>query len=328
MLSSPAVGCRSIRAWDQGQSGRYSSRTAVWIVVSGSSVYVDGASVGTITGAGPVTIAGNATQVIIAAAAAMVHWDGSSLTPVTFPDGANVTSVRFVAGYFLATRDSTQRVYFSMLNDGTAWDGLDYFAAENEPDQLLDLTDANDTLVLIGTKTTEFWVKTGNSDLPFQAIQQRVYPKGAIATGCAVAEDNTHFWVGNDGIVYRAGNVPEPMSDDGHTADILASASVSMFLVNDERHKLLHVRLGTKTLVVDITGGAWSEFASVGFSNYRVACSDGSLMGDDAAGKIWEWSGYADDSGPMERRISAGFPVNGGRWARQSISPEIMPIRP
>lgn len=282
------------------------------ITVSGGTVYADGVSIGSLTGSGPVSIAGNATQVIITAGLDMIHWNGSSFTTVTFPDGASVTSVRFVAGYFLAIRAGTQRTYFSTLNDGTAWDGLDYFAAENEPDYLRDLEIANDILVLIGTGTTEFWVRTGNADLPFQAIQQRVFQIGAIATGCVIPEDNTHFWVGDDGIVYRAGNVPEPLSDDGHTADILASSTVSMFLVKDERHKLLHVRLDTKTLVVDIAGGGWSEFASIGLTNYRVACSDGSLMGDDTTGKIWEWGGYADNDGPMERRISAGFPINGG----------------
>lgn len=282
------------------------------IIVSGSSVYADGVLIGALAGSGAVSIAGNATQVIIAAGDDMVHWDGTTFSTVSFPDGAGVTAVGFLAGYFLAERADTQRTYFSAINDGSDWDGLDYFAAENEPDALRDLVVANDILVLIGTATTEFWARTGNADLPFQAIQQRVFQYGAIATGCAVAADNTHFWIGNDGIVYRAGNVPEPVSDDGHTADILASTSWAMFLVLDERHKLLHVRLDTKTLVVDITGGSFSEFTCLGWVNYRVSCSNGVLMGDDTDGSIWVHSGYTDFDGPMERRISAGFPVNGG----------------
>lgn len=282
------------------------------VVVSGTRVYVNGAMVGTLSGSGPVSIAGNATQIVVAAGAAMVLWNGTTFSTVSFPDVANVSRVTFLAGYFLAIRAGSQRIYFSALNDALSWDGLDYFAAENEPDELRDLIVTNDILVPIGTATTEFWARTGNADLPFQAIQQRVFQVGVIAAGCSIAEDNTHFWVGDDAIVYRAGNVPEPISDDGHTADILASTERSMFLVKDERHKLLCIRLDAKTLVFDITGGAWSEFASVGRSNWRAHCSNGSIMGDDETGTLWRFAGYVENGGPLERRISAGFPVNGG----------------
>jgi len=282
------------------------------IVVSGAGVYADGTLIGALGGNGPVSIAGDANQVIIAAGGDMVHYDGSAFTTVAFPDGAFITSVAHLAGYFVALRAGTQRWYFSTIGDGAAWDGLDYASAENEPDQLNDIIVANDLLVLIGTSTTEFWIRTGNADLPFQAVQQRVFEYGSIAAGCAVPVDNTHIWIGNDGIVYRAGQVPEPVSDDGHTADILGSTSWRMFLVNDERHKLIHVRLDAKTLIFDVTGGTWSEFESSGWTNYRVACSNGALMGDDETGKLWEFSGYLDAGGPLERRISGGFPVNGG----------------
>jgi hypothetical protein len=305
---STTIGSGPVRAIFQRDGVLSGSR----FTVSGPSVYVNAAILGALGGSGPISIAGNATQVIITAGASMVHWNGTTFSTVSFPDGAGVTAVAFLAGYFLAIRAGTQRVYFSALNNGASWDGLDYFAAENQPDQALDLVIANDILVIVGSDSTEFWAKTGNADLPFQAIQQRVFQIGAIATGCAVEADNTHFQIAKDGIVYRAGNVPEPISDDGHTADILASATRSLFLVEDERHKLLHVRLATKTLVFDVTSGNPSEFASLGRTNYRASCSDGTYMGDDTDGSIWVFSGYADAGGPMERRISAGFPINGG----------------
>jgi hypothetical protein len=285
------------------------------ITVSGSEVYSDTTLIGSINVVGPVSIAADATQVVITGGADAVHWDGSTFSTIAFPDGAAVRAVAYLAGYFLAVRDDTQRIYFSAVGDGTDWDGLDYFSAENEPDRLLDLLVVGDGLVPVGTRTTEFHVKTGDADLPFQPIQQRVFEYGAIATGCSVPADNTHFWIGDDGIVYRAGQVPEPVSDDGHTADILASTSWRAYLTLDERHKLLHVRLDTKTLVFDITqNGAASEFASIGRANYRGYCADRTIIGDDDTGTLWELIGYLDDGGPMERRIAGGFPIEGGAF--------------
>ena len=286
--------------------------SGVRIVVSAGLIYADGVQIGVVNGSAPVSIAGNSTQILIASGSTLYRYDGTTYGAVSFPDGANVSRVAYLAGYFLAVRAGTQRVYFSALGQGNLWDGLDYFAAENEPDMLVDMLVANDLLVLIGTRSTEFFIRTGQADLPFQSVQQRVFEYGAIAAGCAVTADNTHFWIGDDGIFYRAGNVPEPVSDDGHTADILASGSWSVFLVRDERHKLICIRLDTKTLVFNITSGLWSEFSSIGRVNWRVACANGALMGDDETGHIWEFGGYLDAGQPIERRISAGFVVDGG----------------
>lgn len=282
----------------------------VRLTVSGGRVYAGTSSVGDLSGAGAVSIAASATRALFAAGAGMVSWDGSTFAAVSFPDGAGVTKVVYLAGYFVALRAGTQRWYFSV--DGVTWDGLDYASAENEPDSLRDAIDVGDTLVLIGTRTTEFWAKTGDANLPFQAIQQRVFEYGAIATGCASAADNTHFWIGDDGIVYRAGNVPEPISDDGHTADILASTSWAAYLLLDERHKLLCVRLDTKTLVFDITSGGWSEFETYGRPTFRASCADETIFGDDETGHLWSFGKSFSDEGVMERRLAGGFPIDGG----------------
>lgn len=280
------------------------------ITVSGTQVYASDYVVGEIGINGPISMASNATRVLIAAGGNMVSWDGSTFKVVEFPDNAPVTKIAYLGGYFIAIRKGTQRWYFSV--DGDTWDGLDYAAAESNPDILIDAIAANDILVLIGTTSTEFWVKTGNADLPFQAIQQRLFEYGAIATGCAVAADNTHFWIGNDAIVYRAGNVPEPISDDGQTALIQKSSIWQMYEMLDERHKLLIVRLDDRALVFDITSGEWSEFASYGYDTLRILSSDETVFGDAVDGSLWAFGSSFNDEPIMERRLAGGFPIDGG----------------
>lgn len=309
LKESMVVGDGPIHATEQ----RDGVLDSVRITVSGERVYAGATDIGALEVVGPVSMASSANQIIITGGAGMVHWDGTTFSNVTFPDGADVVAVAYLAGYFIALRAGSQRWYFSAVGNGLSWDGLDYAAAENDPDGLRDVLVVGDGLVMIGSRSTEFWAKTGDADLPFQAVQQRVFEYGAIATGCAIEADNTHFWIGDDGIVYRAGNVPEPISDDGHTADILASTTWRAYYALDQRHKLMFVRLDTKTLVFDITQGASpSEFACVGRDNFRGYCADRTIIGDDETGTLWAMDGYYDNDGPMERLLGGGFPINGG----------------
>lgn len=287
----------------------------VRITVSGHKVYSEATLLGSITGDGPVSIDGDNNEVLIAAGGPLYRWDGITFGAVDFPDGANVRAIKQLAGYFIAIRgddDFPQRWYFSAPGDGSSWDGLDYASAENEPDRLLDALVVNDGLVFLGGETTEFWTRTGNADLPFSVIEQRVFERGVIGTGCAVAVDNSFIWVGDDKIVYRGGNVPEAISQDGHAERLNASAAFSVYLVEDERHKFVCIRLDSDTLVFDVTTGQWCEFESYGRVNFRGLCADGTVIGDDETGTLWDFTGYTDAGGQLERRLRGGFPVDGG----------------
>jgi len=282
-------------------------------VVSGDGFYADGVLLGRISGNGPVSFAASETEVIFAAGGPLYRTDGDTLSRPEFPDDANVTAVAFLAGYFIALRAGTHQFYWSAVLDATIWDGLSFASAENEPDRLLDVVVVDDILALIGTETVEFWPKSGDPDLPFAPIQGRVFEQGAIATGCAVATDNSFFWIGNDKIIYRNGNVPEAIGDDGIVERCSQSTSWSMFLIEDERHKFLCCRFDTSTMVFDITTQQWCEFASWGRDNFRGRCAlAGPMVGDDASGVIWTFSGYSDAGGVLERRLRGGISLSGG----------------
>lgn len=277
-------------------------------VVSGGSFYRAGTLIGDIDGVGVCSMVATELEVMICCGQSLYSYDGTDLVAVTFPDGASVTKIGYASGYFIALRKDTQQWYFSALLDGRSWDGLDYASAENEPDRLLDLLVLDGAVVFFGSASVEFWASTGDPDLPFAPIQQRVFEQGIAATGCAISVDNSFFWIGDDRITYRNDNSPQAIDDDGIVERSIASEAHRLFLITDERHKLVCARFDASTMVYDVTTGQWSEFQSYGRSNWRV----GPSMGDTENGTIWRFTDYADDGGMLERRFRAGAPLDSG----------------
>jgi len=293
------------------------------VTLSGSELYMGATLLGEIEGDGPVSFAASEAELLINAGAGIYRTDGVTLGPVTFPDDANVSRLVSIAGYFLAIRRDTQQIYFSAVLDGESWDALDYESAENEPDPLRDALVVNDTLLLFGSETVEFWAKTGDPELPFTADTGRVFPKGVIATGCVAKFDNAAAWIGTVGPVvpgiapslrvYMDGQTAEGISDPGIEERLSQSSTYSLWSFAFEGHEFLAVRLDTGTWLFDAQTKQWCEFASYGRTNWRARCSVGGLFGDDETGQIWTLGpGYSENDGVLERRFRAGTPMTGG----------------
>lgn len=291
-------------------------------VVSGATLYKDGVSHGAITGSGPVSFAASQTELLICAGVDIHRTNGSAFSTVTFPDSADVIKVLFLAGYFIALRSGTHQFYWSDVLDGTTWDGLSFASAENNHDNLLDAVVIDDTLVLIGSDSVEFWPVTGIADAPFAPVQGRVFERGTIATGCAVGFDNSFAWIGEDRIVYIGGQVPTRISDPGIEERIEQSASYSVFSFPFEGHRFLAIRLDAGTWLFDAQTRQWCEWASYGHDNWRVRCCspDGTVFGDDEDGRLWSLgSGHVDAGGVLERRFRAGLPMTGGAFVVDNV---------
>lgn len=275
-------------------------------VVSGDSFYRGSTLLGTINGSGPVYISASDVEVLVTAGQSLYSYNGTDFVAVSFPDGAAVAAIIHTAGYFVALRKGTGAWYFSAVLNGRSWDGLDFATAESEPDQIYDVTEIDGVLFFLGTESIEPWGATGDADLPFSLIQQRNFKQGIIGTGCVVSVDNTFFWVGRDAIVYRNGEVPQAIADDAIVEASKASTTHRLYVLDDERHKFVCLRLDTVTYAYDVTSGQWCEFASYGRSNFRV----GPGMGDDSTGTVWAWSDYDDNGAVLERRFMAGMELD------------------
>lgn len=275
--------------------------------ISGNEVYRNSTLLGTIDGDGVAYIVASDSEVVFGRGATAYSYDGADFVSIDFPDGADVTMVAYTAGYFIFLKAGTDTWYFSAIGDARSVDGLDFATAENEPDRLLDILVIDGVLVFLGTESIEFWGATGDPDLPYAPIQQRVFEQGVIATGCAVVVDNTFFWIGRDAITYRNGETPQAVSDDGIVERSKASETHRLWLFEDDRHKFLAQRHDTNTMCFDVTTQEWCERQSHGRTNWRV----GPGLGDDETGKIWELSGYVEDGGVFERRFRAGSKLEG-----------------
>lgn len=318
--SSISVGTGPVAAvmWKDGVFG------GDLFVVSGTVLYRAGIALGQLDGVGPVSFAFSDNELVLTRGASAFSYNGAALATISFPDGANVSAVAFVAGVFVFAKAETAHFYWSAVLDGRTISALDFATAELSPDPLRDIVAMRGNLYLLGSATIETWFATGDSEIPFTRVDQRLYPIGVLATGCAREMDNTLFLVTNDGLVVRLGDVPERLSDHGIEERISESVNRYTFLIETEGHKFFCVRLDEGTWAYDANTQQWCEFASYGRTNWRARCAIAEgltvFLGDDEGGTIWTLTeDPTDDGDTMESRWTAGFRIAGGVQAIDNL---------
>lgn len=282
-------------------------------VVSGTSLYKDGAAIGTIPGSGRVSMASSANQLLVANGAGLFASDGATVAAVEFPDDAGVTSVAYINGYFLASRANSQRFYWSGILDGESWDALDYASAERSPDNIVSLWIVSDQVWIFGEVTTEVWVTTGDGDVPFQRIDGRLYDQGCLARDSVGKLDNSVYWVGHDFKVYRGDTVPLRVSDHGIEDAIQASDpdTLTAWVFPWQGSLFYCLTTDSGTFAFNPASGQWNQFSSYGRESWRAHIGlfrEGVVLaGDDADGRIWrlEERMLSDDGQAIERRWTA-----------------------
>jgi Phage stabilisation protein len=280
-------------------------------VVSGTSLFKDGVSIGTIPGTGRVSMAASATQLLIANGLALYLTAGISVAAVAFPDSAGVSSVAFINGYFIASRSDTQRFYWSAILDGATWDALDFASAERAPDNIVAIWIVSDQLWIFGETTTEIWVTTGDADIPFQRVDGRLFDQGCAGADTIAKLDNTIFWVGSDYKVLRGDSVPLRVSDHAIEEATQGSVILNGWVYPWQGNLFYVLATDSGTKVLNVASGQWAESGSYGRDNWRTNCGvtigGQVLAGDDETGKVWEltYSEYSDGGDVIERRFTA-----------------------
>lgn len=280
----------------------------VLFVVSGTELYAGYVLLGSIPGVGKVSMTASGTQLLVANGTGLYLTDGTTLSAVAFPDGAGVSSVAYINGYFLATRTDTQRFYWSAILDGTSWDGLDFASAERTPDDLVAVWIVSDQLWLFGEVSTEIWITTGDVDIPFQRVDGRLFDVGCRNKDTIAKLDNTILWEGNDFKVYRGDSVPMRVSDFSVEEATQASTTTSAWSYPWQGNLFYALATDRGTQVLNIASGEWHTQASYDRANWRanmgVFANGVVLAGDDEAGQIWELVGdeYSDNGDTIERR--------------------------
>jgi hypothetical protein len=147
-----------------------------------------------LTTTGRVSIADNGTQIMIVDGTYGYIYNTSTnvfaqIVDVDFP--AKPVTVTFLAGRFIVNLTGSSRFYVSDLYDGTSWDALNFANAETSPDPISAVLASNGQLILLGTRTTEYWGLSGSLDFAFVLIAGTATEWGIAATWSLAKYDNS-----------------------------------------------------------------------------------------------------------------------------------------
>lgn len=165
------------------------------------------ASIGAISGSGAVSIADNGLQMCIVVPGGDAYIYSVSGGLVVISDSDFVTTlgpsqqVVYKDGYFThfnnASVASSQAIFFiSNLNDGAAYDPLDFGTAEVDPDAVTALHVNRNQLYVGGAQTIEPFQNIGGVGFPYQRIPGAVVQKGIRAKFSVKDFDNSFVFVG------------------------------------------------------------------------------------------------------------------------------------
>jgi len=266
--------------------------------VSGNEFYSVNSSgvgtlVGTVTGTGPVSMAENGTQIAIAVPGSKGYIaTATTISQITDPNFITPNTVTFLDGFFVWSIENGQAI-ISKLNDGTAYDALDFFTAETDPDDIVTVISDHQELVLLGTDTIDFYRNTG---APFSRMGGSTAEKGCLARFSVQKADNSVIWLAPDFTVYRL-NGRTPLRISSHAVETAiksyAQPENAESFVYGERGSLFYVlKFDEETWVYSFPVDRWFKRRSKGRDNWRVGsycfAYDKHLVGDELNGKIYE----------------------------------------
>lgn len=273
--------------------------------ITGTTLYRDDVSVGTIAGTDRVQWSYTVDGLFILGGGIVYQYNGTTLTATTFPDSALVASITQIDNIVVAVRSDTGTMYFRLPGD-TVWNALDFFSAERKPDPVLSAWVLGDSLYAFGAATVEQFAPTGNAATPFQRIGGAGLNRGLKDRDSIALMDNTLFFVGEDNIVYRlTEGVPAQVSDHGIEERIRQSATAKAFTYTWDGHTVYVLGLESETLAYDVSRQSWPTMVFNGDPFPTVGLYDGQTT-YVAGTKLWTLGEVNQDDGyEMERLFTA-----------------------
>ena len=252
---------------------------------------------------------------------------GEPLNLITDPAFPGASSVAYVNGYFaFSSLGNTSQWFISGLLDPSSYDALDFAFSDALPNVIRRVIGHRNQLWTIGEGGFQVWYDAGSSGLettpgisffPFQVMSGGVVPIGTSSPMSVCRADQSVFWLGIDGLVYRSnGYTPQRVSTHAIEA-IIGRNTVGL-------HALTHPYRGhwfyclttydNRTLVYDIATGNWHERSTSidGNGPWKAATAavDNNsihLLGDRSTGDLYYLDMTPDDAGVTVIR-QATFP--------------------
>ena len=299
----------------------FSSNDTDAFVVSGSQLSKINRSytatlIGSVSGAGPVSMADNGTQLFIACNGPSYIYNNATnaFGAITDPDFPGAVTVGYLDGYFVFNAPNSQQMWVTQLLDGTSIDPLDFASAEGAPDGLVAVASNFREIWAFGTNSIEVWYDAGLTGFPLQRIQGAFNELGCAAPYSVAKMDNALFWLGRDrrgqGIVYRAnGYSGQRISTHAvewqiQQYDNLSDAVAYTYQQDGHSFYVLIFPSANTTWVYDASTQAWHEragFVNGQFTRHRSNCQmsfgNDIVVGDFENGNLYAFDldNYSDN---------------------------------
>ena len=272
--NGPIRGLHSV----EGQLFAVSGTGLYSISNAGAATLLSGATV--IGGVGRVSMAHNqisgGNQLVLAAGASGFVWNTvtGTFTPISNAGWRGSKCANFIDSYITHVAPSGDYFYNSALADALTYPTTNEYEAEAQPDPIVSQVNLHDELWTFGARTIQIFVNTGQTDAIFAPQQGTVIEQGCAGTYTPAVLDNSVFWLGNDGIVYRnQGYLPVRVSTYSIEQEIAKCnwGQAFGFAWVDRGHKVYYLTFPDgKTWGYDIATNLWHRRASWGIDNWRV----------------------------------------------------------
>lgn len=255
-------------------------------MVLGESLYRMGSTlelyeIGAVVGGDRVSMAAGKTQLVIVTGAGEPGYyytlSTGVLAQITDADFVGGNTVAEQDGYFVVT-NKTNYFYISNLDDGSAWDALDFAGNTRSPDNTVAVWSDHGELFFFGQRTIEPWLNSGNVDFTFERNYSASIERGTCAPFSIAKDDNTLFFVGDDRVVYRLeGYTPSRVSNDAVDNDLCRYSDgviggAYSFIYTDHGHKFYVLTIpGYATHVYNIATGSWHKRRKYGLDYWHVS---------------------------------------------------------
>src|SRR5699024_10398131 len=122
-------------------------------------------------------------------------------------------SVDFIDGYIAGIEPAGRYWFHSDLLAAGEYNTLDRYDAEAAPDKMVALIVSHREVMVLNERSCQFFRNSGGDTGTFENNNGTEIEVGCASTHAVARLDNTVYWLGNDGVVYRlAGHSPQRVS--------------------------------------------------------------------------------------------------------------------
>jgi hypothetical protein len=205
MILESAPGLASLVTMPAAVRGMIVAR-GVWYVVAGNTLYtLSGStytSIGTLTtSVGYVSMKETRDQLVIVDGPNGYVYSLISLTfrQITDSDWLGSEWVEEIDGYAVFVDPGTDQFYLSTIDDASDMDALDFSSADSQPDTIITHRVVRRELLLMGSRSIETWVNSGDADFPLTRYNSTPIDVGVVGKRAAVNAADTLYFVGVTG---------------------------------------------------------------------------------------------------------------------------------